>query len=1278
MSLNINKPTMLKVEKKITQIPEKEKFNEAEQENRIFQDNKHGKRNNLARFMNIREEEKKPSKKEKNQEGQNSENQNAMTHAESIAKKLRESRKRHEMFIKHKRNSLPTLAEPSKVSLDTNCNSSTSMNTLISNTLNTHASNILTTTESIQRKNSEEETKEKKRNKIMRQLTISNNTILSPKRQITPQQRPLGLISNQILKRPDSGKKQPVSRNHINTGIFELKSISDMTTPSAYNTISNSEAKLELEKEKYFETRQDKQDITGNARSPRKKENSRNTKNFHTENLDSQTSDTDLQNLGIDLPKLKGTTKSLLKKNSMQQTLNNYENGPRIMNIVNNVNPKTTDKKVEINFNQYEIKIVPEKKNSNFLKNNHNNFNSHNVHNHNDNRDQVVMTQSELDSEADSSMSSAMVSKNENNDSPTNFNAYKDKPKPTPSKFDNREKLSSKQPIVKKLTMNPRSNEIKSPTKIVINKSQKNTIVVSFNNKENMDNLKFNVNKKNEDKSVSISIKNNNNENNNINMKEEKSANKSYTDDNASSDSSLDDIKKNKKQFILRAVEMKGIPEKEENKEISVNQQNDSHLDQININETQDENNSLSPLTNNNIHDEPYLPVEEKEEDFTFNKKDHDYKYRQTALKPNYKNFMRQLSRISEISNYFSRGDDANNSFENIPMTIKKLKFCDKNIEENEELELHRGLQQKDFQEQDNLIEEEKDLNSNNSSQDDSTVQNPSPGNMSDNHNESKKDVYLQIVTEHSNSHNYKSEDSIFHRGIMTSFHKDEGSKNSSSESNTSEIRVLPKRTFNSSKNILRPVRKDSMKSLQMMNIQHSKTLPNDFQFASLDDDSEILSEEIKNMIERLEKDIDRAQDQFLERSSKHINEYCESLLKQNFDKHKVKKVYRRLQLGMCDLLIKSSDLFNEHNFVKLDEFENLENATRNVRVMVEKDYSKKLTDTFFDVNPFERIFCDTDFQKDLESSPNNKNTLIINFRKSEERKLRMLASFRRRSVAQSEHFLNRSMRSSLVANHNILQNLSIEKSDKSEKKQNIAEKYSPQTPKSQQRQSMSIVDYFKMNQAIAFIRLGANNLVYANKFLYLDQGEKDNVEVRHPLSNEVKKVKWRKDENDKIELVVNRGIVAPVKKTASISLFNTNFNSLFANLNDKAPESKKSNIQIIGNQSGDSDHQDDEYEKASKIRKSIIKLIIFYIDTSKESNGSLPRDKNVFQQRTIKLDKMEKMDKNKLKTSLRIMKVNEDTQEMLNKLFPRNFSILKKTKFFEPIKHKVLLTPKK
>jgi len=207
---------------------------------------------------------------------------------------------------------------------------------------------------------------------------------------------------------------------------------------------------------------------------------------------------------------------------------------------------------------------------------------------------------------------------------------------------------------------------------------------------------------------------------------------------------------------------------------------------------------------------------------------------------------------------------------------------------------------------------------------------------------------------------------------------------------------------------------------------------------------------------------------------------------------------------------------------------------------------------------------------------------------------LRMLASFRRRSVAQSEHFLNRSMRSSLVANHNILQNLFIEKSDKSEKKQNIAEKYSPQTPKSQQRQSMSIVDYFKMNQAIAFIRLGANNLVYANKFLYLDQGEKDNVEVIHPLNNEVKKVKWRKDENDKIELVVNRGIVAPVKKTASISLFNTNFNSLFNNLSDKVPESKKSNIQIIGNQSGDSDHQDDEYEKASMIRKSIIKLITF------------------------------------------------------------------------------------
>jgi hypothetical protein len=53
-------------------------------------------------------------------------------------------------------------------------------------------------------------------------------------------------------------------------------------------------------------------------------------------------------------------------------------------------------------------------------------------------------------------------------------------------------------------------------------------------------------------------------------------------------------------------------------------------------------------------------------------------------------------------------------------------------------------------------------------------------------------------------------------------------------------------------------------------------------------------------------------------------------------------------------------------------------------------------------------------------------------------------------------------------------------------------------------------------------------------------------------------------------------------------------------------------------------------------------------------------------------------MDKNKLKTSLRIQKVNEDTQEMINKMFPNNFSILKNPNFFEPMKHKVLLTPKK
>jgi virulence-associated protein VagC len=1180
---------MLKSDKKISQNQDKDTLYEAEQENRVFSENKHEKRNNLARFMNLRVEDKKPSKKDKNQEGPISDNQNAISHADNIVKKLRDSRKKHEMFINHKRNSLPSIIEPSKLSMDTNCNSSTSINTLVSNTLHTHASNILTT-ESLQRKNSDVETKEKRVYKIMRQLSISNNTLLSPKRNMTPQQKPVGLISHQILKKPDSGKKQPVSRNYMNSGVIDMKTMSDTTAPSAYNTISNSEVNFEKEKEKYLDTRQERQD--NNSKNAKKKENSRNVKTFHSENLESQTADPDLQSLGIDLPKLKGITRSLLKQNSMQQNLNNYEKGPRIMNIVNNLNPKTTDKKVEINFNQYEIKIVPEKKNSNFLKNNHNNFNNHN---HHDNRDQALMSQSELDSEADSSMSSVVPTKIEKTESQINVNSYKEKPKPTPSKFDNRDKHSVKQPITKKMSMNPRSNEIKSPTKIVINKSQKNTIVVSFNNNENMENLKLNVNKMNEDNSVSISFKNNLEEMSNTNMKDDKSGNKSDLEDNHSSDSSLEEIKKNKKQFLSRAVEMKEIPENEEHKEMSVTHQADSNLDQVIMNETQSENKRDSPLMEIN-HEEPNMQMEEKEEDFTF-KKDHDFRYRQSCIKPTNKNFMRQLSRISEISNYFSRADELNNSFESIPLQLKKLKFGDKNNEETEEMELHRGLQHNDFEEHGNLIEEEKDAgNSNNSSQEETQTQNHSQINMTDNHNESKRDVYLQIVTEHSNSHNYKSDDSIFNQGLVTSYQKEDISGNSSSESATSEIRIHPKRTFNSSKNILRPVRRESsLKSFKSLNIQHSKTLPNDFQFASLDDESEILSEQVKLIIERLEKDIDTAQDEFLERASKHINEYCEKLLYKNFNKHKVKKVYRRLQWGICDLLIRSTDLFSEQNMLQLDEFENLEAATRNVRVMVEKDYSKNLTDTYFDVNPFERIFCDTDFQRDLESSPNSKNTLLANFRKSEERKLRMLATFRRRSVAQSEHFLNRSMRSSLMVNHsNLLQNLSPEKSDKSEKKHSSGERFSPQTPKSQQRSSISMIDYFKMNQAIAFIRLGANNLVYANKFLNLDQWQKETVETLNPLVNEVKKVNWRVGENDKIELVVNRGLVAPVKKRASISLFNTNINTLLNNLSETKPafDSKKSVIQLIPDQSGESEHQDDEDDKASK---NFMKFLIIF-----------------------------------------------------------------------------------
>jgi hypothetical protein len=44
----------------------------------------------------------------------------------------------------------------------------------------------------------------------------------------------------------------------------------------------------------------------------------------------------------------------------------------------------------------------------------------------------------------------------------------------------------------------------------------------------------------------------------------------------------------------------------------------------------------------------------------------------------------------------------------------------------------------------------------------------------------------------------------------------------------------------------------------------------------------------------------------------------------------------------------------------------------------------------------------------------------------------------------------------------------------------------------------------------------------------------------------------------------------------------------------------------------------------------------------------------------------MEKIDKSKLKTTLRLQKVKENDQEMIEKLFPANLSLLRQQNFFE------------
>jgi hypothetical protein len=313
----------------------------------------------------------------------------------------------------------------------------------------------------------------------------------------------------------------------------------------------------------------------------------------------------------------------------------------------------------------------------------------------------------------------------------------------------------------------------------------------------------------------------------------------------------------------------------------------------------------------------------------------------------------------------------------------------------------------------------------------------------------------------------------------------------------------------------------------------HSKTLPNNFQFSlGPEEESEIISERIKMVLDRLEKYIEYSQDELMERASKHINEHCEGLLFKNFNKQRVKKLYKRLQFGMCDMILRK-EIFKEKNLQDVLEFEKFEKTSPFVRVIVDKEFSNILNYAYFDVKPYERILSDSSsFQRDFDEAPLKKNSLLINFKKSEEKKMRMLASFRRSSISQSEKFITRSFRSSFSNTHNAMASTTHNA---------IANLYSPQKENiqlptvAQQRASISISDYFRKNQAIAFIRLGAINLVYANRFLHLDQWERESADIQNVI-REVKKTKMKLDSKDNIEIVVNR-LNVPVTRKRTISL---------------------------------------------------------------------------------------------------------------------------------------------
>jgi hypothetical protein len=729
------------------------------------------------------------------------------------------------------------------------------------------------------------------------------------------------------------------------------------------------------------------------------------------------------------------------------------------------------DKNFEINFNQYEIKIVPDNRMAN---------------------DKVEELYSEDDSNKDSENyddANIISSNKQENTTKNNLATFANlKDKMSNKNLKKLEKRLSIRNFDDNMTSrnnnkNENMNIRNSPTKIVINRALSKTIVLQINNKDDMDNFNINLNKSPRDIKINFNTKN----------KEKESGIDNFTmtpfqdssSENKNSDSSTEIIKNNKFKLLQRVVEVKDTQESEElTKEVEVKERKEFTPPEIIINGVEEEE----------------VPIVETEI-----KEDQRIMKHGINLKAFNKNFMRQLSRISEISNYFSKENDSitNNSFESGSIVKSKRKQTQKEFlrdirdnRENEELELKQNLQVINLKDDNNLKDSIQQIDE----KDDENYL-----------NESNR-VDIQIISEDNGS--YSNETINKKKQYKTS--SSQSSKSPSSSSDSSQPRGPLRNIYRSAKSLRYIGIKDNIEEpfipiMQLNSQRHpsdselkfsrTQTLQNGLQFSILgtstikrnskDDIHPNLNSKLNRMNDKMENLIKKEKNKYNEKVSKYINEKCEANLFQNFKIIKSKKKFSKFQLGVRDLIL-NDQFYNKRDQELIPESVK---SSELLSLTVQTEYIDHLLNTYFDINTFNQLITKNVLETNLETAENNKITLIKNFqitdseilfKNEKEISIKIIPP----TKSSSDNLMTRSF-------------ISQE-----------AKKYLyGQSPKAKDK-----------NYSVAYFRLGINNLVYSNKFLNLDLPEKELTENNF-LIKEKFNFNMKKDINDNIEIVLTNNV---------------------------------------------------------------------------------------------------------------------------------------------------------